>query len=91
MIKLKAPDIAENGAVIPITASTKKASKIAIFQSANPESAVAVFDIPANGIPDYSIRIKMQKTGIVTAVAEIDGKLYAASKTVKVTIGGCGG
>jgi len=90
-VKLKAPDIAENGAVIPITASTEKASKIAIFQSANPESAVAVFDIPANGIPNYSIRIKMQKTGTVTAVAEIDGKLYKASKVVKVTIGGCGG
>jgi len=88
---LKAPDIAENGAVIPITVAAENASKIAIFQSANPESLVAVFDVPKNGIPEYSLRIKMQKTGTVTVVAEVDGKLYKASKAVKVTIGGCGG
>jgi len=91
-VKLKAPDIAENGAVIPVTVSSKLAgSKVAVFQDANPESTVAVFTVPKNGIIDYSIRIKMQKTGSVTAVVESDGKLYAASKTVKVTIGGCGG
>ncbi|HIP11932.1 MAG TPA: thiosulfate oxidation carrier protein SoxY [Arcobacter sp.] len=91
-IKLKAPDIAENGAVIPVTISTKMNAKtMAIFQDANPESAVAVFTVPANGIPEYSIRIKMAKTGTVTAVADVDGKLYSASKVVKVTIGGCGG
>lgn len=89
--KLKAPDIAENGAVIPITAKAEGASRIAVFQDANPESAVAVFDVPENGIADYSIRIKMQQTGNVVVVAEVDGKLYKASKTVKVTIGGCGG
>lgn len=91
-IKLKAPDIAENGAVIPVTISTKMNAKtMAIFQDANPESAVAVFTVPANGIPEYSVRIKMAKTGTVTAVADVDGKLYSASKVVKVTIGGCGG
>jgi len=91
-VKLKAPDIAENGAVIPVTISTKmKAKTMAIFQDANPESAVAVFTVPAAGIPDYSVRIKMSKTGTVTAVADVDGKLYSTSKVVKVTIGGCGG
>jgi len=91
-VKLKAPDIAENGAVIPLTVSSKLAgSKVAVFQDANPESTVAVFTVPENGIIDYSIRIKMQKTGNVYAVVESEGKLYAASKVVKVTIGGCGG
>jgi len=91
-VKLKAPDIAENGAVIPLTVSSKLAgSKVAIFQDANPESTVAVFTVPENGIIDYSVRIKMQKTGTVYAVVESDGKLYASSKMVKVTIGGCGG
>lgn len=91
-VKLKAPDIAENGAVIPVTISSKLAgSKVALFQDANPESAVAVLTVPKGGIIDYSLRIKMQKTGTVTAVVEADGKLYAASKLVKVTIGGCGG
>ncbi len=91
-VKLKAPDIAENGAVIPVTVSSKLAgSKVAILQDANPESLVAVFTVPKGGIIDYSIRIKMQKTGNVTAIVEEGGKLYSASKLVKVTIGGCGG
>jgi sulfur-oxidizing protein SoxY len=91
-VKLKAPDIAENGGVIPITVSTKlKAKTIAIFQDVNPQSAVAVFDVPENGFPEYSIRIRMMSTGKVTVVADVDGKLYSTSKTVKVTIGGCGG
>jgi len=91
-VKIKAPDIAENGAVIPVTISSKLAgSKVAVFQDANPEATVAVFTVPKGGIIDYSIRIKMAKTGTVTAVVEADGKLYSVSKEVKVTIGGCGG
>ncbi len=91
-VKLKAPDIAENGAVIPVTVSSKLAgSKVAVFQDANPESTVAVFTVPKGGIIDYSIRIKLAKTGTITVVVEEDGKLYSASKQVKVTIGGCGG
>ncbi len=91
-VKLKAPDIAENGAVIPVTVSSKLAGKtVAVFQDANPEATVAVFTVPEGGILDYSIRIKMMKTGTVTAIVEADGKLYSASKVVKVTKGGCGG
>ena len=91
-VKLKAPDIAENGAVVPVTVSSKLAGRtVAIFQDANPEATVAVFTVPANGIIDYSLRIKMSKTGKVTAVVDVDGKLYSASKSVKVTAGGCGG
>ncbi len=91
-IKMKAPDIAENGAVIPVSfESDLKASKVAVFQDANPEATVAVFTIPEAGIIDYGIRIKMAKTGTVTVVADVNGKLHKASKLVKVTIGGCGG
>ena len=90
-IKLKAPDIAENGAVIPVTVSAKSGSRVAILQDVNPESLVAVFDVPKGGIVDYSVRIKMMKTGNVFVVVEDAGKLYKASKQVKVTIGGCGG
>jgi sulfur-oxidizing protein SoxY len=90
-VKLKAPDIAENGAVVPISFKADGAKRIAVFQSANPEATVAIFDVPERGIPNYSIRIKMQQTGTVTVVAEIDGKLYKAAKVVKVTVGGCGG
>jgi len=90
-IKLKAPDIAENGAVVPVSFALDKATKVALFQTANPETLVAIWDIPEAGIPDYGVRIKMKKTGSVIVVAEVDGKLYKASKVVKVTAGGCGG
>ena len=91
-VKLKAPDIAENGSVVPITISSKLSGKtVSVFQDANPESLVAVFTVPHNGIVDYSLRIKMAKTGKVVAVVEVDGRLYSASKNVKVTAGGCGG
>lgn len=91
-INLSAPDIAENGAVIPVSFDTKlNATKVAVFQDANPESAVAVFTVHPDSVIDYAIRIKMQKTGTVTVIAEADGKLYSVSKLVKVTIGGCGG
>ena len=81
----------KNGAVIPVTVEAKSGSKVAIFQDANPEVTVAVFTVPKGGIIDYSVRIKMAKTGNVYAVVEDGGKLYSAKKAVKVTIGGCGG
>ena len=90
-IKLKAPDIAENGAVVPVSFSLEKATRVALLQSADPEALVAIWDIPEVGIPNYSVRIKLKKTGTVVVVAEVDGKLYKAQKTVKVTAGGCGG
>jgi sulfur-oxidizing protein SoxY len=91
-VKLKTPDIAENGAVVPVSVSSKLAgSKVAILQDANPEALIAVFTVPAAGIIDYSVRIKMQQTGTITAVVEADGKLYGTSKSTKVTAGGCGG
>lgn len=91
-ITLTAPDIAENGAVIPISFKTDlKASKIAVFQDANPESAVAVFTTTPDMVLDYAFRIKMAKTGTVTVIADVGGKLHSVSKEIKVTIGGCGG
>lgn len=91
-VTVKAPDIAENGAVIPISFSTDlNASTVAVFSDIDPDACIAVFNVPKNGIPNYDMRIKMAKTGNVIVIAEVDGKLYRGSKTVKVTIGGCGG
>lgn len=91
-ISLTAPDIAENGAVIPIAFKTDlKTTKIAVFQDANPESAVAVFTTTPDMVLDYAFRIKMAKTGTVTVIADVGGKLHSVSKEIKVTIGGCGG
>ena len=91
-IKLKAPAIAENGAVIPLSfKSSLKAKTISVFQTANPEPLVAVFTVPADGIVDYSIRIKMGQTATIMIVAEVDGKLHSTKAITKVTAGGCGG
>jgi len=90
-VGLKTPEIAENGAVVPVTIKAENATRIALFESANPEAAVIIFDVPKDAIPEYSVRIKMQQTGTITAVAEIDGKLHRTDKVTKVTVGGCGG
>ncbi len=92
-VSISAPDIAENGAVVPITVSTDKANvkSIAVFIEGNPEVLAAVFNVPATGIPKYALRVKMKKTGHIIVVANVDGKLYTNKKLVKVTIGGCGG
>lgn len=92
-VTLKAPDIAENGAVVPVTVRTGMANveSISIFVENNPNPLVAEFMIPAGTDADVSTRLRMGKTSKVTAVVKADGKLYSAAKEVKVTIGGCGG
>ncbi len=92
-IKLKAPDIAENGAVVPITVSSSMSgvTQVAIVAAANPSPLTTSFDLTDASEPYVSTRIKLGKTGDVIAVMKSDGKLYSAKKEVKVTIGGCGG
>ncbi len=92
-VKLTAPDVAANGGAIPVDfATTVDAKTIAVFQDANPEAAVMVIDINEFSVPQYSIKIKMGKSGTITIVAEgKDGKLYAAKKTLEVALGGCEG
>lgn len=90
---LDAPDIAENGAVVPVTVRTELANveSMSIFIENNPSPLAAQFIIPAGTAADVSTRVRMGKTTNVTAVVKADGKLYSATKEVKVTIGGCGG
>jgi len=92
-IKLKAPDIAENGAVVPVTvsASMGNVDAISIIASANASPLTSTYQLSAVSEPFVSTRIKMGKTANVIAVVKADGKLYSATKEVKVTIGGCGG
>jgi len=87
------PDIAENGAVVPvgITSSIPKTESIAILVEKNPNMLTAVFDIPAGTEPSISTRVKMGQTSNVYALVKADGKYYVASKEIKVTLGGCGG
>lgn len=92
-IDVKAPDIAENGAVVPVTVSTtiEGAESIAVIASNNPVPLIASFKLGKGAAGFVSTRIKMGKTGDVLAVVKANGKLYSAKKEVKVTIGGCGG
>ena len=92
-IKLKAPDIAENGAVVPVTVSSSMSNveSISIIASANPAPLTSVYQLSSVSEAFISTRIKMIKTADVIAVIKADGKLYSATKEVKVTIGGCGG
>jgi len=91
-IKIKAPDIAENGAVVPITVSTgANAEAITVLVSENPQPLCCSFELGSNTEGFVSTRIKMGKTSDVVAVVKSGGKLMSAQKTVKVTIGGCGG
>ncbi len=92
-IKIKAPDIAENGAVVPITVDTSlgNVESISVIAEKNPVPLVATYEMGPSAEGYVSMRIKMGKTSDVVAVVKSGGKLYRASKEVKVTIGGCGG
>ena len=87
------PDIAENGAVVPIgiTSNVPKTESIAILIEKNPSMLAAVFDIPSGTDPSLSTRVKMAQTSNVYALVKAEGKYYMASKEIKVTLGGCGG
>ena len=92
-VKLDAPEIAENGAVVPISVSSGLANitSIAILVPENPFPLAAYYKIPAGTSGTVSNRLKMAKTSKVIALVEADGKIYSANKEVKVTVGGCGG
>jgi len=87
------PDIAENGAVVPVgvTSAIPKTESIAILVEKNPNMLTAIFDIPAGTEPSLSTRVKMGQSSNVYALVKADGKFYVASKEIKVTLGGCGG
>jgi sulfur-oxidizing protein SoxY len=92
-VKLDAPEIAENGAVVPISVTTtlEGVTSISFFVGENPNALAASYVIPDGTLPSVGNRLKMQKTSNVIAIVEAGGKLYSATKEVKVTVGGCGG
>jgi sulfur-oxidizing protein SoxY len=92
-IKLDAPEIAENGGVVPISVTTTLAdvTSISFVVAENPFALAASYKIPEGTVPAVANRLKMAKTSNVIALVEAGGKLYSATKEVKVTVGGCGG
>ena len=93
-ISLTAPDIAENGAVVPmsITTTLPNVKRLALLVEKNPSALTAMVNISDAIEPTFAIRTKMGQTSDVYAVAiTADGKAFYAKKEIKVTLGGCGG
>jgi sulfur-oxidizing protein SoxY len=92
-IVMTAPEIAENGAVVPIGVTSKLpgTESIAILVANNPNPLAASFDIPAGTEPGVTTRVKMAETSEVHVLVKAQGKYYVTKKEIKVTIGGCGG
>ena len=92
-VTVVAPDIAENGAVVPVGATSKlpNTTEIYLIVEKNPTPMAAAFKIPAGTAADVQTRLKMGQSSNVFAVVKADGKLFSAFKETKVTLGGCGG
>lgn len=92
-IVIEAPEIAENGAVVPIevTSNVPGTRSIAVVVEKNPFPLVAKFDFQEGALPYVKVNVKMGETSDVRVVADAGGKHYSASKNIKITIGGCGG
>ncbi len=92
-ITITAPDIAENGAVVPVAVASAipRTESISILVDKNPNVLAASFLIPAGTDPGVGTRVKLGQTSNVFALVKADGKFFMAAKEVKVTIGGCGG
>lgn len=92
-IELRAPEIAENGAIVPVEIISRipGTESIYIIADKNPQPLVAEFDFTGAIDPFISTRIKMRETSKVRVIVKAGGKFYATTRDVKVTIGGCGG
>ena len=90
---IEAPQIAENGAVVPVEVSSAIAgtTAIAVIIEKNPFPLAAQFDFQNGALPYVKLNVKMNETSDVRAVAIAAGRQYTATKEIKVTIGGCGG
>lgn len=92
-IVMRASDIAENGAVVPVGVESKipGTESISILVEKNPSPLAASFDIPSGTDPSVMTRVKLGQTSDVYALVKANGKYYMTKKEIKVTIGGCGG
>jgi len=92
-IVIRAPDIAENGAVVPmdITSNIPGTTSISVFIEKNPFPYTGTFEFAAGAVPFVHLRAKIGESTPVRVVVAAGGKFYTAAKEVKVTIGGCGG
>ncbi|NTW52254.1 MAG: thiosulfate oxidation carrier protein SoxY [Chlorobiaceae bacterium] len=91
-IKLTVPEIAEDGAFVPVSISSDMPgiTNITIYSETNVFPLVASFDVLPRMRPDLSLRVRMAETGKITAIAQAGGRLYRSSRLVVVSVGGCG-
>jgi sulfur-oxidizing protein SoxY len=92
-IQIRAPEIAENGAVVPIdiTSTIPGTTSISVFVEKNPFPYTGTFDVSQGALPFVHLRVKIGESSPVRVVVAADGKYFTTAKEVKVTIGGCGG
>jgi sulfur-oxidizing protein SoxY len=92
-VVIESPEIAENGAVVPVGVTSKfsNTTRIMIFVEANPNPLSGGFHLPEGTEASVQTRVKMAQTSHVVAVVEADGKFYFSKRETKVTLGGCGG
>jgi sulfur-oxidizing protein SoxY len=92
-VQVTGPDIAENGAVVPVGVSSTlpNITMVAILIEKNPNALSATFTLPEGTEANVQTRVKMGQTSNVYALVKSDGKFFMATKEIKVTLGGCGG
>jgi sulfur-oxidizing protein SoxY len=92
-ITIVAPDIAENGAVVPvgIVSEVPGTDAIALLVEKNPNVLAAMYTIPQHTLADVQTRVKMAQTSNVFALVRAEGRYFFAAKEIKITLGGCGG
>ena len=92
-VTIVAPEIAENGAVVPVgvVADMTNVESIAILCEKNPHPLAAVYELPAGTLADVKTRVKMAQTSNVLVLVKANGRVHMARKEIKVTRGGCGG
>ena len=93
LINIKAPEIAENGAVVPVTVSTElpNVKNISLLVENNPSPLVSSIEINDQLSPYVSTRVKMAKTSNIIAIVSTSDGYFSTTRSIKVTIGGCGG
>ena len=92
-VVINSPDIAENGAVVPVgvRSNLPKTEMIALLVEKNPSALAGAYTLLEGAEPDVNMRIKMGQSSDVYALVKADGKFYMTKKEIKVTLGGCGG
>ncbi|HAB47520.1 MAG: thiosulfate oxidation carrier protein SoxY [Betaproteobacteria bacterium] len=92
-VSIVSPDIAENGAVVPVGVTSKlpNTDMVALLVDKNPNALAGAYQFLDGGVAEVNMRVKMGQSSDVFAIVRADGKYYMAKKEIKVTLGGCGG